>query len=126
MISVYTLFMNTSYELNLINELQLWQKKMLQKPSILDKVSERLQHKINSVIPEKLHRALTVAIKHTVQGVLNGADFFSNATTVHSSIEVVDPTVEKKIKMYMQTAAAEGAVTGFWGFWEGLLISLYC
>ena len=46
---------------------------MPKKPSLLNSLSKKIQTKINTWIPEKIHRAITVAIKQMLRAVLFGA-----------------------------------------------------
>ena len=62
-----------SYDILAQHELQAWQADMLRKPSLLNKLSKKMQTKINSWIPEKVHKAITATIKQMIRGVLFGA-----------------------------------------------------
>jgi hypothetical protein len=53
----------TNYDLQTKHELKGWQKKMLRKPSFFNALSKRMQTKINSFIPEKIHQGITLTIK---------------------------------------------------------------
>jgi hypothetical protein len=110
----------TNYEQIMRRELQTWQRKMMRRPGILNRLSKKAQDKINSIIPEKVHNAITVAIKQMIRGVLFGAKLTTREKMVHLSIEATDARVEEIIKKYRNTAAAEGALTGAGGLWLGL------
>ena len=58
------------YRQKAFSELSDWQKKMLRKPSYLNNVSKKIQTKINTWIPEKIHKAITEVIKQMIRGVL--------------------------------------------------------
>ena len=62
-----------AYDESVSVELKAWQKKMLKRPSLLNSLSKKVQTKINSWIPEKVHNAITVTIKQMIRGVLFGA-----------------------------------------------------
>jgi hypothetical protein len=62
-----------AYDESVSVELISWQKKMLKRPSLLNGLSKRIQTKINSWIPEKVHNAITVTIKQMIRSVLFGA-----------------------------------------------------
>jgi hypothetical protein len=47
----------------MMQELQAWQRKMMRKPGIFNRLSKSAQDKINSWIPEKVHQAITATIK---------------------------------------------------------------
>lgn len=102
-----------------MHELQLWQRKMLQKPGYFNRLSKTLQDKINSWIPEKVHKAITETIKQMIRGVLFGAGWTTKQKEA-AGLEESDKAAEEKIKFYQQTAAAEGAVTGAGGILMGL------
>jgi hypothetical protein len=91
------------YELKAGNELIKWQKKMQRKPSLINRMSKGVQKKINNLIPEKVHTAMTTEPPRT-QG----------------SLEVREAVVEEKIKFYRKAAAIEGGVTGAGGILMGL------
>ena len=55
------------YEQEQINKLKKWKKKVSKKPFIVDKVSKNAQNKINSVLPDKYHEIMTIAIKNMTQ-----------------------------------------------------------
>ena len=105
------------YEQTISIELETWQRKMLSKPSVLNKISKRVQVKMNSYIPEKVHRAITVAIKQMIRGVLFGAKYITAEASVGTNdLEQTEEKVLKRISAYKHTAAAEGGITGAGGF----------
>jgi hypothetical protein len=109
----------TGYEQRMMRELKSWQRKMIQKPGYFNKLSKAWQDKINSWIPDKVHKAITETIKQMIRGVLFGARWTTGRKDV-TSLEESDKAVEEKIKIYQHTAAAEGAVTGAGGLLLGL------
>jgi len=108
------------YEEKMTGELRKWQKRMLRKPSYLNRLSKKLQDKINSYIPEKAHKAITSAIKQMVRGVLFGAKLVTSKPQPFQSVEQNDLAAEEKIKWYQKTAAIEGGLTGAGGILLGL------
>ena len=109
-----------TYEEQAQKELLTWQKKMARKPSLLDKLSKRMQVKMNSYIPEKVHQAITATIKQMVRGVLFGAKYTTKEHYAPGSLLDIETMVERRIKFYRNAAAAEGGVTGA----AGLLLEL--
>jgi hypothetical protein len=107
------------YEEQMVRELQVWQRKMIRNPGLFNRLSKSVQDKINSWIPEKVHKAITVTIKQMIRGVLFGAKWTTRGKEP-ASLEESDRIVEEKIKIYRNTAAAEGAVTGAGGLLLGL------
>ncbi|HEX8315338.1 MAG TPA: EcsC family protein, partial [Flavisolibacter sp.] len=65
----------TDYEQQVLVELKQWQKKMQSKPSLLNRLSKSVQVKINSYIPEKVHKVITTTLRQMIKGVLFGAKF---------------------------------------------------
>ena len=112
--------MMNDYEELVSAELKTWQKKMLRRPGILNNLSKKLQIKINSWIPEKVHAAITATIKQMIRGVLFGAKHTSTEILVHTSLKAREDAVKKKIDVYRKTAAVEGGITGAGGILLGL------
>ena len=110
----------TVYEEAALAELKLWQRQMLKKPSLANKLTKRMQDKINSLIPEKIHRTLTKAIKEMVRVVLFGARFTTKKVRREGSLEIREALIQERIEFYKKTAAAEGGLTGA----GGILLSL--
>lgn len=108
------------YEQKVFAELKSWEKKMKRRPSVLNKLSKKLQTKLNSYIPEKVHNAITAAIKQMVKGVLFGARYVTKKPSAPVSLEQSEKEIKKHILNYQRTAAAEGGVTGAGGILLGL------
>ncbi len=108
------------YEQQVLRELRSWQKKMSRKPSILNHLSKSLQVRVNRIIPEKIHRAITATIKQMVRGVLFGASYVVPKMEKFSSIKEREEAVLKKIDFYKRTASVEGGITGAGGILLGL------
>jgi hypothetical protein len=110
----------TQYDIKAGNELRKWQKQMQRKPSLINRLSKRMQTKLNSLIPEKVHVAITTTIKQMVKVVLFGSKITADAPRSQGSLEVREAVVEEKIKFYRKAAAIEGGVTGAGGILMGL------
>jgi hypothetical protein len=110
----------TSYDEKAFKELKAWQKKMQRRPSFLNKMSKRMQTKINSYIPEKIHAALTATIKQMTRVVLFGSEITNARPRKEGSLEVREAVVEERINFYRKTAAIEGGITGAGGLLMGL------
>jgi hypothetical protein len=109
------------YEQKTFDELKHWQKQMMRKPSMLNNLSKKVQAKLNSYIPEKIHSAITTTIKQMVRGVLFGAQYVSKKPASIHSLQQTEEATEKLIKTYKHTAAVEGGVTGAGGILLGLV-----
>jgi hypothetical protein len=108
------------YEQAAFDELQRWKKEMLRKPSFLNKLSKKVQVKLNSYIPEKIHHAITTTIKQMVRTVLFGAQYTTKKPAPTYTLQQTEDAVEKLVKTYKHTAALEGGVTGAGGILLGL------
>jgi uncharacterized protein (DUF697 family) len=108
-----------TYEEKISKELAGWKRQMLRRPNYLNKISKTLQDKINNLIPEKIHKGITVAIKQMVRGVLFSAHFTTKKKNFQDLI-ARDLAADEKIKIYRNTAATEGAITGAGGILLGL------
>lgn len=101
-------------------ELRAWQKKMLRRPSFFNTLSKKMQTKVNSWIPEKVHKAITVTLKQMIRGVLFGARHTTADSLRNVSLQAREELVLKKINVYRKTAAIEGGITGAGGLLMGL------
>ena len=102
----------TAYEKVAAEQLKTWQKKMLRRPSLLNNLSKRVQTKINSLIPEKVHNAITVVIKQMIRGVLFGAGYTTKDPIKGDSLQEKEVEVFRRIDWFRKTAAVEGGITG--------------
>ena len=104
----------------IITELRIWQTKMLAKPTLMNKLAKRMQTKVNSWIPERVHQAITATIKQMVRAVLFGAKYTTADTIKQNDIQITELLVAERIKFYRNTAAVEGGITGAGGILLGL------
>jgi len=109
-----------SYELQALQEMKSWQRKMQRKPSLINKLSKKMQVKLNSYIPEKVHKAVTETIKQMVRGVLFGAEFITGSSANYETLETREAVAKEKISFYKKAAATEGGITGAGGILLGL------
>jgi len=105
-----------TYEQKITSELDFWKFKTLQKPSLLSKVTDGVQKKINNFIPDKIHNAITTAIKQMVKMVLFGSTFTTSKPVTDLTLMHREALVKQKIDAYKKTGAAEGGITGAGGF----------
>jgi hypothetical protein len=103
-----------------MQELASWKHKMTKKPSVFNKLSSSVQTKLNSYIPEKVHKGITVVIKQMIRGVLFGAKFTTKQKVIHASLQETEAEILKTIHKYKHAAAAEGGITGAGGLLLGL------
>lgn len=101
-------------------ELSIWKYRMQKPPGFVGDMAKKFQDKINNAIPDKIHAAITAAIKHMTRGVLYGAEFTNPKPVEGLTLEQREIRVRERIKFYRNTAAAEGALTGAGGLLLGL------
>jgi hypothetical protein len=105
------------HEENIRIELEFWKREMLKKPSMVNRFTDKVQHKINSYIPEKVHTVIKATIKTMVKGVLYGSTYTTSSLPVKETTFVHrEALVREKIDKYAKTGAAEGGITGAGGF----------
>ena len=106
-----------NYEQQIKYELEFWQMELMKKPSMLGNLATKVQTKINSYIPAKVHKAITITIKQMVKAVLFGSTYTTSALpNVQMSLLHREALVKSKIDSYSKTGAAEGGITGAGGF----------
>jgi hypothetical protein len=110
----------TNYERDAWMEMKAWQKEMMGKPGFFSRLSKSMQTRINKLIPEKVHEAITTAIKQMIRGVLFGAGHITEQPLQTTSLQQREIAVQKRIDVYRRTAAIEGGVTGAGGILLGL------
>lgn len=110
----------TTYEEQAYIQLQFWQYKMKKKPSLTNRISKGVQNKINSLLPEKFHKVVTVTIEKMVKAVLFGSKYTTKKSLEGTSLQMREVYVNQQIVFYQKTATIEGAVTGAGGILLGL------
>ncbi|MFA6277498.1 MAG: EcsC family protein [Pedobacter sp.] len=106
-----------NYEEQVNYELQFWKMELMKKPSMFGHLATKVQTKINSYIPTKVHKAITTTIKQMVKAVLFGSTYTTSAMPDRDmSLLHREALVKAKIENYSKTGAAEGGITGAGGF----------
>lgn len=100
--------------------LRLWQRQMQRPPSLLNRFARRVQLRLNALLPERVHQALTAAIRQMVRGVLFGSRHTTSAPLAARTLAQREAVARGQIRTYRTMATAEGAVTGAGGFLLGL------
>lgn len=106
-----------NYQQQIALELQFWKAEVMKKPSLINSMATKVQGKINSYIPQKVHDAITITIKQMVKAVLFGSEITStDLPPAEMSLIHREALVKAKIDSYCKTGAAEGGITGAGGF----------
>jgi len=103
-----------------VNAVEAWKAQIRKEPYYSTQLARRLQKKINTLIPERVHRVITTAVKNMTESVCLGVGY----TTMDPLRDVPFADVEKRaqgrIAFYAKASAAEGALTGAGGILLGL------
>lgn len=110
-----------SYQHYVDAEVGLWLYEMKKPPSLFSRLTSGIQGKINNVIPEKVHKAITTAIENMVKAVITGSAWIVPKAEPQLPQLVRDTKVRERIKWYRNTASAEGAITGAGGILLGFV-----
>lgn len=111
----------TDYDRHALIDLRQWQQQMRRPPGLFDHLTRGIQTRVNRVIPERIHVAITAAIKAMVRGVLFGSEVVSALPVSHTlSLAAREMEVERCIERFRRLATVEGAATGAAGFVVGL------
>ena len=102
-------------------ELRRWQRQMQRRPSRLNQFARRVQIRLNALLPERVHQAITAAIRQMVRGVLFGSRHTTSQPLAAASLAQRETVARNQIRNYRTMATAEGAVTGAGGFLLGLV-----
>ena len=117
---VKVIFAGMTYEQLAVKEMKAWQKRMSRRPGMIDNATKRLQVKMNSFIPEKVHQGITAVIKQMVRGVLFGSSYTVGKIIVPESFIEKEMAARGRIETYRKTATIEGGITGAGGILLGL------
>jgi hypothetical protein len=84
--------------------------------------AQRLQAKINTFIPEKVHATITEFIKQMTRAVLAGSNYSLSIPVppANTPLNVREGQAEERVEFYMKAAATEGGITGAGGIFLGL------
>ena len=93
---------------------------MLKPAGPLDRAAKGLQGRINRIIPERVHAAVTSVMEGLTRTILTGADLTTAPPLIGAPLKVRDRRALEIIEGYRTTAAVEGGVTGAGGFWMAL------
>lgn len=108
------------YDEIVLAEFTAWLYKTKKPPSLVNKLTKGTQRTINELLPEKFHQVVTFAIENMVKAVLFGTKFITPKPLPAQSLVEREEKVKRIIKVYRNTASAEGAVTGAGGILLGL------
>jgi hypothetical protein len=105
-----------AYETKARAELAAWLAKMGKGPSPLSRAAQGLQTRINRMIPEKVHTAVSAVIEKMTRVILAGSDLTTAKPLTDAVLSTREDEVRRRIAAYRAAAAAEGGVAGAGGF----------
>ncbi|MGG4264018.1 EcsC family protein [Peribacillus simplex] len=109
------------YEQKALSELASWKKKVAKKSGRLERMSKKAQIKMNSYIPDRVHKMITDSIKGMIEAVLSGSKYMSKEkNVVLLSLQQKEEWVAETVTAYRKTAIIEGVGTGAAGLVIGL------
>ena len=102
-------------------ELVLWEAKMLKPPGAYSRLSKDAQSRFSSLMPKKVQRVITQAVKTFIETVLGASSLLTQVEAAHNpSLAEGDFLVEKAFGNYHKTAIVQGVGFGL----GGVLINL--
>lgn len=104
------------YEAAVHAEAMAWRTAMLREPNLLERSAKGVQTRINRIIPERVHQAITAAVGGMVQAMLFGSHHTTMKPLVDGSLAERETRVRARIAAYRAGAAAEGGIAGAGGF----------
>jgi hypothetical protein len=107
---------DSAYEASARTELEAWLKRMSKPPSRLDDAAREFQTRVNAIIPEAAHAAMTAAIEAMTRGMLAGSDFIAPPALTGAPLSEREALARRRIGLYRSAGAAEGGVAGAGGF----------
>jgi hypothetical protein len=97
-------------------DLAAWRAAITKPPGALGGLARAAQLKINQVIPEKVHAAITAAMSAMTRGILTGADFATGSPLHGLTLDERRAKAAAAIDGWKKAASVEGGVTGAGGF----------
>ena len=108
------------YEKQVYDDLKMWKKSIHEDPSLFGSMAKSVQTGINNIIPERVHKVMTDAIRQMTKSVIFGAYLTTQKKAKIGLLPSIEEKVKEKIDVYSKTAAAEGGITGYGGILMGL------
>lgn len=105
-----------AYERQARAELAAWRERMLAPPSALAIAARGLQQRVNRIIPETVHAAITKVIEQMTRAILTGSDYVTDHPLTRGSLQEREARARKAIEGYRNIATVEGGVAGAGGW----------
>ena len=105
------------YEAWVRDELGCWRSEVLHPAGLASRAARGVQQRVNRIIPEKVHAAVTRVIEQMTRGILTGSHAITARPLEGLTLSERDRRALAAIAGYRTAAAAEGGVAGAGGFW---------
>ncbi len=96
-------------------EIAVWRAAQLKAPGLWDKATRGTQDRINRLIPERVHQAVTAAVEAMTRGIMTGSDVLKAKPALESGLAAREVRARAIIARYRTTASVEGGVAGAGG-----------
>jgi hypothetical protein len=107
---------DTTYEAKARAQMELWQTEVLKGPSLMGRTARGAQLRLNEMIPEKVHAAVTTAMEKMTRVIITGSDLTTADPLESGTLQEREAAVEQKVAAYRAAAAAGGGIAGAGGF----------
>lgn len=97
-------------------DIAAWRAEMTRPPGAIGMAARAVQTRVNKIIPEKVHAAVTAAMQAMTRAILTGSDFVTGAPLEQATLDERLARVRASIDGWKKTAAAEGGIAGAGGF----------
>src|ERR1700712_4908350 len=105
-----------AYEAQARIALRTWEKRMARGPSGLGRLAQGVQTRINRIIPEKVHAAVTAVMERMIRTIATGADLTTAKPLEGAPLSQREAEVRSRIGAYRAVGSAEGGIAGAGGF----------
>lgn len=107
---------HADYEAKARAEMEVWRTEVLKGPSLMGRAARGVQVRINKVVPEKVHAAVTTVMEKMTRVIVTGSDLTTADPLVLGTLQEREAQVERRVAAYRAAAAAEGGIAGAGGF----------
>ena len=97
-------------------DLAAWRAAITKPPSPLSGLARKAQGKVNQIIPEKVHAAITAAMEGMTKAILTGADFATGSPLHGLTLDERRAKAAAAISGWKKAASVEGGISGAGGF----------
>ena len=88
--------MSTDYEQHARVDLEHWRTQMLREPGLWNRITQPIQRRVNTYIPENVHAAITVVIRQMTQAVISGSNYTAAPPLQSGDLATVNSSLRPK------------------------------